>query len=359
MMKVGVNARTFTVDEPGGAVQTSIKHTRGLINRADTEIVLFGDGSLDPLFPEATIVSTGYPVSSQAYGLVWERVVLPTLADWSNIDVLYCPNGNAPVTRPSCPVVMCIHDVNALKGWSNGLHQLYRRLAVPRGAEVASTITTVSKFSKSEIIDNLDVSSSKVDVVYNGINGIFFSSNGEQISELPTKYILFVGSMNPRKNIESVVKSYAKIKRQTDFPHELVIIGPENKNIFNSVDIENRDDILTPGFVTERELKYAYENADVFVFPSLYEGFGLPPLEALACGTPVVASETTSLGELLQEGCIQVDPNDVQDITNAIIRILEDEQLATNLANQGRLYSRNFTWGKATEQLWETLSKTA
>lgn len=358
-MKVGVNARTFTVDEPGGAVQTSIKHTKGLIEREDTDVVLFGSKVLESVFPDTSIVKTGYLVQSQVYGLIWERVVLPTLADQSDIDVLYCPNGNAPATRISCPVVMCIHDVNALKGWSSGIHQLYRKTAVPRSATTADTITTVSEFSKSEIVKNLDVPHSKVDVVYNGVDKAFFTSESEPLHGLPNNYLLFVGSMNPRKNLERVVKSYVTVKEQTDVPHKLVIIGPENKNIFKSVNIESQDDIITPGFVTEGELKYAYENADVFVFPSLYEGFGLPPLEALACGTPVVASETTSLGEILQEGSIQVDPEDVQDITDAIVQILEDEQLADELATKGKAYAQEFTWEDATGQLRDSLSKTA
>ncbi|NHN65056.1 glycosyltransferase family 4 protein [Haloarcula sp. JP-Z28] len=358
-MKVGVNARTFTVDEPGGAVQTSIKHTTGLIERDDTDVVLFGGKGLKSTFPNTPIVTTGYSFTSQVYGLVWERTVLPALADRSDIDVLYCPNGNAPATRTSCPVAMCIHDVNALKGWSSGIHQLYRKTAMPRGAKVADTITTVSEFSKSEIVDYLDVPHSKVDVVYNGIDESFFTTENEVLDGLPQNYLLFVGSMNPRKNLKRVVESYVAVKDQTDFPHELVIIGPENKNIFKSVDIESRDDILTPGFVTEGELRYAYKHADVFVFPSLYEGFGLPPLEALACGTPVVSSETTALGEILREGCIKVDPEEVQEITNAIIQILENEQLADELSTQGKAYARKFTWESATEQLRDVLSKTA
>jgi len=123
-MKIGINARTFTVDEPGGAVQSSIKHTKELIERDDTDVVLFGAKVMESVFPDTPLVATGYPVPSQVYGLLWERVALPTLADRSDIDVLYCPNGNAPVTPISCPVVMCIHDVNAIKGWSSGIHQL-------------------------------------------------------------------------------------------------------------------------------------------------------------------------------------------------------------------------------------------
>jgi len=288
----------------------------------------------------------------------WERVILPTLADQSDIDVLYCPNGNAPVTQTSCPVVMCIHDVNALKGWSSGIHQLYRKTAVPRGAKIADTITTVSEFSKGEIVEHLDVPHSKVDVVYNGVDKAFFTTESESLDGLPENYLLFVGSMNPRKNLERVVKSYVAIKEQTNIPHELVIIGPKNKNIFKSVNLESRDDVVILGFVTEGELKYAYRNADVFVFPSLYEGFGLPPLEALACGTPVVASKTTSLGEILQEGCIQVDPEDVQDIIDTTTQILADQKLADELATEGKEYARQFTWENATGQLRDVLSKT-
>jgi len=164
--------------------------------------------------------------------------------------------------------------------------------------------------------------------------------------------------MNPRKNLERVVKSYCNVKERTNLPHKLVIIGPEKQNIFKDIDIKSRDDIVTLGFVTEEELKFAYENADVFVFPSLYEGFGLPPLEALACGTPVVASKTTSLGEILKKGCLLVDPEDVQDMTDAIVRILEDEQLARDLATQGQAYAQKFTWENATRELRDVLSQT-
>ena len=357
-MKVGVNARTFTVNEPGGAVQSSIKHTEELIKRDDTDVVIFGAKELESVFPDTPLVATGYPVSSQVYGLLWERALLPALADRSGIDVLYCPNGNAPMTQTSCPVVMCIHDVNAIKGWSSGIHQLYRNAMVPRGAKLADTITTVSEFSKGEIVQHLNVPESKVAVVHNGVDKSFFTTESKPINGLPENYLLFVGSMNPRKNIERVVKSYIVAKEQSGLPHKLVIIGPNNKHIFRSVDIERRDDIITLGFVSEEQLKFAYENADVFVFPSLYEGFGLPPLEALACGTPVVASETTSLGEILQEGCIQVDPEDVQNITDAIIQILENKQLASKLATQGKEYAREFTWKNATRELRGVFSKT-
>lgn len=357
-MRVGINARTFSVDQPGGAVQASIRHTRGLIDRSDTEVIIFGHRSLSSQFPDATVISSGYPTSSQSYGLLWERSLLPRLATKHNVDVLYCPNGNAPITRTSVPVVLCIHDVNALKGWSSGAHQIYRKLAVPRAAAISNIIITVSEFSKEEIVSQLDVPPSKVEVVPNGIDPLFFSGEAERLNILPEQYLLFVGSMNPRKNISRVIKSYIKMKSNTNLEHKLVIIGPDNKPIFKSINIEDRDDILTLGFVSKQELKYAYENADIFVFPSLYEGFGLPPLEALACGTPVVISETTALGEVIQKGCIHVDPTDVDEIASAVLKILENEEVRENLKTNGRNFARRFSCNHVTKKLYSVLSKT-
>jgi glycosyltransferase involved in cell wall biosynthesis len=348
---VGVNARTFTVEEPGGAVQSAIRHTRGLIKDPTLSVVLFGHDSLVDQFPETAIVNARCPTRSQTFGIVWERTVLPHLADSAGVDLLYCPNGNAPVIKTSYPVVMCVHDVNAMKGWSSGIHQMYRRVAIPTGARVADVITTVSEFSKSEIIDNVQVNPSMIEVVYNGVDEIFHSDGDGDPVELPEQYLLFVGSLNPRKNIEGVVRSFLQLKQRSEIPHDLVVIGPDNKSIFKRASIEDRDDIVTPGFLSKMELKHAYANADVFVFPSFYEGFGLPPLEALACGTPVVASETTSLGELLDRGCIKIDPADVDEITAAVRRILIEDDLAETLVREGAEYASKFTWDETASQL--------
>ncbi|RLM95886.1 glycosyltransferase family 1 protein [Haloarcula sp. Atlit-7R] len=357
-MRVGVNARTFGVDEPGGAVQSAINHTKGLINHGNTDVILFGHESISSMFPDTTIVSTGYPTSSQLYGLLWERTVLPQLGNRYDIDVLYCPNGNAPVTETSFRVAMCLHDVNAMKGWSSGAHQIYRKIAVPRSAEVVDTIITVSEFSAEEINTHLGVPMSKIEVVYNGIDDFFFSGESKYLPELSENYILFVGSLNPRKNIKRVIKSFAKVQQSIEQNYNLVIIGPDNKSIFKNMNISEAEDIITPGFVSKAELKYAYEQADAFVFPSLYEGFGLPPLEALACGTPAVTSTTTSLGEIMKKGCIQVNPKSIEEISLAILRLLRDNCLSDKLGTEGMAYSKEFTWQSASESLYEALKST-
>ena len=354
-MKIGINARTFSIKEPGGAVQVAIRHTKSLINDPDIDVVLFGPDDLNKEFPNTNVVSSGYSGNSQFYGLFWERVILPRIASKQNVDLLYCPNGNAPLIPTSYSVVVCIHDVNSFEGWSSSIHQLYRRAMIPLGARLADSVITVSEFSKQEIATHLDISLESIHVVHNGIDEIFFSdSSGDQF-RLPSQYILFVGALNPRKNIKNIIRSFIILKDKSDFDTDLVIIGPRNKKIFKNMSIEERNDIHTPGFVTKKQLKHAYINADVFLYPSLYEGFGLPPLEAMACGTPVIASNRTSMPEILNDAALLIDPTNVDEIVNSVKKILENGNKADELRVAGKTRAKKFTWTKATKTLTQKL----
>lgn len=356
-MKVGINARTFSVSQPGGAVQAAMKLTRALTANASVEPVLFGHESIAERFPDTHIDDSLYIPRSQVYGLAWERSILPWLASKHDVDVLYCPNGNAPLHSISVPVVMCIHDVNAQHGWSGSIHELYRKTAVPRAATAADTITTVSLFSKEEIVNTLSIPPSKVDVVYNGVDSLFFEESSGEAFDLPDQYLLYVGAMNPRKNVRRLIEAFDRLKHRTDLPHKLVLVGPDNKHIFQSMDIEATSEVVLPGYVTQRELKFAYDNAAAFVFPSLYEGFGLPPLEAMACGTPVVASNATSLPEVLGDAAVLVDPKNTAVISDAIERVIRDEGLRRQLVEKGREQAQSFHWKRVGSDMMSIFNK--
>ena len=357
-MRVGVNARTFNVDQPDGAVQSARKLTRRLSQRNDTELVLFGDSELGSQFESAdTLRSNGFLSNSPFYGVLWERTILPCLVWLSDIDVLICPNANAPTLPIETPVVTYVHDVNAQKGMSSGIHGLYRRSLVPPGVNHSDAIVTVSEFSKSEIVRHLPVSESDVHVVYNGVDELFFEEGDGEVLDLPDKYLLYVGAMNPRKNVERLVRAYDQIR--DSISHSLVLIGPDNKSLYQDLDIPSLDDdLVLPGFVSAEQLKYAYKHADGFVFPSLYEGFGLPPLEALACGTPVITSNTSSLDEVVTKGSIRIDPTDINEISDAMIRICEDDELCDRLRDEGNDYVKQFTWDRASEELYAAILET-
>lgn len=357
-MRVGVNARTFGVDEPGGAVQAAKRFAAGLIDDGDLDVVLFGSASVREEFPTAEVDGSLY-VDSQAAGVVWERTVLPALARKHDVDVLYCPNGNGPLTEQPFPVAMCVHDVNALKGWSSGVHQLYRRATVPRAAAAADRIVTVSSFSGSEISRHAGVDPEKITVVPNGIDERYFAGDPGTPLELPDRYVLYVGSMNPRKNVAGAVEAHRRLRATVGDGWNLVLIGPGNKAIFKETDVRPGDGVVLPGFVSPGELKYAYENASAFVYPSFYEGFGLPPLEAMACGTPVVASDIGSLSEVLGGAARFVDPHDPDDIARGLRDVLTSERLRERLVRDGLANARAYRWEEAVARLQDALAATA
>jgi len=353
-MRVGINARTFSVSEPGGAVQTAMRLTREFAAR-EVDLVLFGHASIDGEFPDVPVVSRGYLYDSQPFGLVWERTALPSLARKHDVDVLFCPNGNGPIHRAPIPVVMQIHDVNALEGYSSRGHQLYRRLTVPRAARLADALVTVSEFSKGEIVSHLGVDPESVHVTYNGLDETFREPGEGAAFDLPDRYVLYVGAMNPRKNLERLVRAFLRLKTADDVPQKLVMVGPAKELLFKDLSLEDSAAVLTPGYLSRDELKYAYTHADLFAYPSLYEGFGLPPLEAMACGTPVVAGTVASLPEVLGDAAEFVDPYDVDAIVDGIRRVLGDEEYAGELVGRGREKAAEYTWERTAEEVFETL----
>ena len=350
-MRVGINARTFCVDEPSGAVLMGLQITREFLSRPNVAPTLFGSSALGSRFDSAYLDDTLYPFRSQEYGVAWERTVLPLRARARDVDVLFCPNGNGPLHASSAyETVLHIHDVSPQRGMASSMQQAYRKAAVPRAARVADLVTTDSEFSKSEIIDVVGISPDKVRVVHCGIDNLYRSSDPGDPLDLPKQYVLFVGALNPRKNVSRLLQAFDALKSTTDLPHKLVLIGPRNKKIFQKLDIEATDDILLRGFVSERELKYAYRNADLFAYPSLYEGFGLPPIEAMACGTPVVSSTVSSLPEVIGDAGELVDPTDTEAIARGMEHVLRDSQYRDTLVERGRERAERFTWGRAADE---------
>jgi glycosyltransferase involved in cell wall biosynthesis len=349
-MKIGVNGRTFSVDEPDGAVQTSVRLTRGL-SELGNQVTVFGSQHIDGLPDSINLNSTGYPFKSQVYGTIWERTLVPALLRREALDVFYSPNGNGPLHEVSTPTVMRIHDVNAQFGMSSMTHQFYRKTTVPRAAKAADLITTVSNFSKKEICNVLSIPESKVRVVYNGIDDYYLDEKESKQMNVPESYILFVGAMNPRKNIERIIKSFKKAKRIADIPHKLLLVGPKNNIVFKNLEISDSRTIKHLGYLPKENLKYVYEQADCLLYPSLYEGFGIPPLEAMACGTPVIGSKTGALPEILGDAAELPDPHDGNEICETIIRLLEDDDRRKTLTNRGRKRSELFKWKKSINKL--------
>lgn len=352
-MHVGISARTFTVPEPGGAAQTGMKFVRRLPDQ-DTDVTLFGHPNVHKRFPGMDLDSAGYITDSLAYGLVWEQLALPYRGRRRDLDVLFCPNTYCPLRDTSFLKVIAIHSLTSYHGFSPGMYAQFRRAAVPRAIGAADIVIAVSKYMRDEIVDRFRIPRDKVRVVHNGIDPVYLDgTHSSPMDRLPDEYLLYVGALSENKNIDGIIRAYRKLRNKYGINHKLVLLGStSNPTIATISESELGSDIVLPGYIRNKtELKYAYENASVFLFPSFYESFGLPPLEAMACGTPVVASNSTALPEICGDAACLVDPADITAIADGIYRILENEKYATQLVGAGLERANKFSWDTASARL--------
>ncbi len=215
-------------------------------------------------------------------------------------------------------------------------------------------IITGSEFSKQEILEQLNFSNEQVKVIYHGINhDLFKIYNDSKVNfELPEKFIFSVGSIEPRKNLAGLLKAYNSLDKEFKKEYKLVLAGFkgwENEEIIDLIE-QDKENIHYLGFVSDSELAKVYNLASLFVFPSFYEGFGLPVLEAMACGTPVVCSDVTSLPEVGGDAAVYCNPNNMNDIAEKIEMVLSDEKLQQDMIDKGLKRAEKFTWEKAAQE---------
>ncbi|MBO0863323.1 MAG: glycosyltransferase family 4 protein, partial [Chloracidobacterium sp.] len=279
------------------------------------------------------------------------------------VDVLHVQYTAPPFCRT--PLVVTIHDLAFERMpetfTRRGSFQL--KLTVRRTAKRAARIATVSEYSRQDLLNIYKLSPEKVAVTYNGV-GTSFSpqpSVPEEAEEIRRRFgvsrdfLLAVGSLQPRKNMVRLIRAYAKLRNEReDFSPQLVIVGRKlwlTSEIFDEVKRQRwADDVILTGYVDDRDLPALYRAARAFVYPSLFEGFGLPPLEAMACGTPVVTSDVSSLPEVAGEAALLIDPNDEQALANALLEIVNDEGLRAELRQKGIAQAKKFTWRDAAEK---------
>lgn len=279
------------------------------------------------------------------------------------VDVLHVQYTAPPFCR--VPVVATIHDLAFERMpetfTRRGSFQL--KLTVRRTAKKAARIATVSEYSRRDLLSIYKLPPEKVVVTYNGIESHFAPQPGspneaEEICGrfgIARDFLLAVGSLQPRKNLVRLIRAYAKLRAEReDFTPQLVIVGRKlwlAHEIFDEVKRQRwADDVILTGYVADEDLPALYRAALAFVYPSLFEGFGLPPLEAMACGTPVVTSDVSSLPEVTGGAALMIDPNDEQALANALIEILNNERLRAELREKGIAQARKFTWRDAAEK---------
>lgn len=245
--------------------------------------------------------------------------------------------------------VITIHDLSfyANKKWFSKAYTLFYSFTTPIVARKAIKIITVSEFSKSEIVKYLNIEPSKIEVVYNGVsNDLRTSENYSNKPLIKGKYILAVSSIDPRKNLQRLIDAFCNLK--TD--HKLVLVGKSFKHFNIKLSVKS-DDVIFTGFVSDEDLKSLYKNCDFFIYPSLYEGFGIPPLEAMKNKCAVIVSKIPSLLEVCGDSALYVDPYDVKSIEDGMLKIIYDSDLKEALKVKGVKRVDLFNWNDSANKI--------
>ena len=288
------------------------------------------------------------------------------------VDILHV-QFTAPLFCP-VPVLATIHDLafEHMPETFTRRGSLQLKFTVRWTARRAARIATVSEYSRQDLLKTYKLPPEKVVVTHNGIGSNFSpepasaveGQNLRQRFEIERDFILVVGSLQPRKNLVRLIRAYSELrKRLPDFKYQLVIVGRKlwlANEVFAEVNKQEWGrDVIVTGYVADEDLPAFYRSASAFVYPSLFEGFGIPPLEAMACGTPVVTSNTSSLPEVAGDAALLIDPYDEQELANALLRIVKDEPLRARLRERGLAQSKKFTWRNAAEKTLQLYRETA
>ena len=328
--------------------------------------------SLEDVAGRANVRTVNLPVSDHAMAVLWHRLHLPLWAELScgALDIFHSPDFTLPPVRRA-RTILTIHDLSFIRVPMTSHPRLrsYLLRAVPASVRRADAVLADSECTKVDAIELLGADPACVEVIYPGVEERFQQVRDTHALDgvrthyrLPARFVLGLATLQPRKNFERLIQAYARIKATVGGRLKLVIAGGLGwmyEGIFQRVEeLGLQDAVSFPGYVSDEELPALYTLADVFVFPSLYEGFGLPALEAMACGTPVVTSNVSSLPEVVGDAALTVDPLDVDALAEAMHRALTDMDLRGRMIRQGKERARHFTWPRAAEKLLNVYERT-
>lgn len=298
-------------------------------------------------------------------GHAWEQFVLPAKLHGG---LLWSPSNTGPLAVER--QVVTIHDISPLDHpeWMNPRFAAWYKFLIPRLAGRVRSILAVSEFTKQRIVAHCPNAESKIRVIHLGVDVRFHPANEavikqarEQLGIPSPHYVLVLGSLEPRKNLARLLQAWAAIQARIPGDVWLVIAGAQGRRlVFGDVSFENLPPrVKLTGHVPDELLPALYSGAMIAPYLSLYEGFGLPPLEAMACGTPLLTGNLASLPEVVGNAGVMVDPYDVDAIADGLLRLVEDSALRAELSQKGLERAKQFGWGKTAELSWQVLKESA
>jgi len=371
-MNIAVNVRLLIKDRLEGIgwfsyeslsriCQSHPEHTFIFIfDRAYNKEMIFSDN----IIPVVANPPTRHPI----LWLFWFELIIPRILKKYKADIFLSPDGYLSL-RTKKPSISVIHDINFLHrpGDLPFLTRKYYNYFFPRFARKAHRISTVSEYSKKDISENYKINPDNIDVVYNGCNTLYKPLSESLKKEVKNKYshgedyFIFIGAMHPRKNLGMLFKAFDHFKKKSSSSIKLVIVGTamfkseEIRRGLNSID--NKNEVIFTGRLDPEDLHKVLGSAFALSFVPLFEGFGIPILEALYCDVPVISSNVTSMPEVAGDAAIYADPYSIDSITDAMLKIYSDNSLRQSLINKGRIQREKFSWEKTAELLWGSVEK--
>lgn len=279
-----------------------------------------------------------------------------------NIDLFWSPHYNIPVLYRG-KLLVTIHDVFhlAMPEFVGGIHKrLYAKMMFYLATKKATKIICVSTFTAEELKRLTAVKEKKLQVIYNGVDEAWFQIKKQKLPH-HQPYLLYVGNIKPHKNLVKLLKAFQLVQHK--IPHNLLLVGRKEGFITGDTHIaeiakELDERVVFTGYVSDDRLKQYVVHAETLVFPSLYEGFGLPPIEAMACGCPVIVSNVAAMPEICGENAVYCDPKDEKDIAEKIMLVVDDEGLKRKMREAGIAYARRFSWEVCADAVGKIIEKT-
>lgn len=296
---------------------------------------------------------------------LWEQIALPRAAKKYKVDILHCTSNTAPIFC-STPLVLTLHDIIFLEKRAQtnlslyqnmGWH--YRRLVVPMILNKCRKIITVSDFERNNILHKLKIEPDKLQMIYNGVNDWFTTdakNDNAYANYIPAPgYFFFLGNTDPKKNTEGTLTAYSNYLKQSKVKRPLLVADLDKERaqkIMEQNDLDNiADHIILPGYINNAHLPSIYAHSHTFIYTSYRESFGIPLLEAMASGTPVITSNTSSMPEIAGEAALFSNPHEPNTITEAMLKMEEDNDLHNRLTEAGIQRAKQFSWTNTARQL--------
>lgn len=371
-MRIAINTRLLLKGKMDGIGWFTAETARRMVQQhPEHQFFFFFDRRPDPEFIYGDNVTPVVLCPQARHPVLW-YLYFEWATPWAlkkyKIDLYLSPDGMMPL-HPKVPTLTVIHDLNFEHATGNlkPSHQRYMSHYFPLFARNATRVATVSTYSKEDIASTYKIDSKKIDVVYDGAHSNYRPHNMEEKAAVRQRftdgcpYIIFISTILKRKNLANLLKAFDKVKNQKKSDLKLVVVGSRvwwQDELAQAYDqMTHQQDVIMPGHVDPEDLSALLSASEMLVYPSYFEGFGIPILEAMYAETAIVASKTTSMPEVGGDAALYIDPADPDDIATAI-KQLDDSLLRNKLIEKGRRQRTLFSWERTTALLWDSMMKT-